>query len=208
MRIYLADLSNYDVLLFAFLILAVFTLLVGIFFISGWVRKANVGVSPYTGMPLRRCSELPYASAKKILQFLYERKEYDNRIIDLQKAAFCRDTGRIFPNCVSWFDTIKVDWSFLRKRFPGNYVSWGSLGTDQQTMISDAHDSLEGFQTQRSSPKPAPREVDAEYVFAKPGPLYVDMDQKILLGWQCVPETDFEVLIIQRPKKKDEYRFE
>ena len=65
--------------------------------------------------------------------------EYDNSIFDFGKAAFCRETGRIFPNVVTWYGTIKVDWTFLNKRYPGNYVSWGSLSEYQQEMIRSAH---------------------------------------------------------------------
>lgn len=153
-------------------------------------------------MPLRNASDLPYESARKILQFLYDKHEYDNRIFDIKKAAFCRETGRIFPNSVTWLNTINVDWTFLKKRYPGNYVSWGSLTASQQEAIKNAHKSIEAYQTLHSSSKTAPSEIEAEYAFAKPGPLYVDIETKTLLGWQCVPDSQFEVLILQKPKKK------
>ena len=34
----------------------------------------------------------------------------------------------------------------------------------------------------------------------RPGPLYVDIETKVLLGWKVVPGTDLEVLIVQKPK--------
>jgi hypothetical protein len=94
-----------------------------------------------------------------------------------------------------------VDWTFLQKRYPGHWVSWGSLSKEQQEAIRDVHESLGKFQTQESSPTPAPRAVEPEYAYTKPGPLYVDLETKILLGWQVVPGTDFEVLIVQKPIK-------
>lgn len=201
MKCSLALMSQTDVTVAASLILLAFLGVFALFFVTAWVNRNSVGKSPYTGMPLRRGSELPYESARKILQFLFEKQEYDNRIFEIYKAAVCRETGRVFPHCVSFFDTVKVDWTFLQKRFPGHYVSWGSLTDQQQAFIRSSHESMEGFQTAFSSPRPSPRDVTAQYVYLKPGPLYVDINSKVLLGWQCVPDSDFEVLIVQRPKQ-------
>jgi len=150
---------------------------------------------------LRRASELSFDSAVRVLRYLYNYSQYDNRIFSLQKAAFCRQTGRIFPNAINWFGKIEVDWTFLQKRHSGVYVSWGSLTEEQQEIIRGAHDSLEGFQTENSSPHPSPNKIEAKYAFASPGPLYVDLQTSILIGWKCVPYTDLEVLIVQKPTK-------
>lgn len=190
-----------DIIIFGVVLLGLFLAVIAIFFISAWVRRKSVAMSPYSGLPLRRGRELPYDSAKKILQFLYEQHQYDNKMFDLHRAAICRETGRIFPYGVSRLDTIHVDWTFLKKRYPGNYVSWGSLTDVQQQVIRSAHDSLEGFQTDKSSSHPAPSAVEPEFAFSKPGPLYVDINTKVLLGWQCVPGTNFEVLIVQKPQQ-------
>lgn len=189
-----------DVIFFSIILLGVFVAFFIAFLVSTWIRRNAEGSSPYTGLPLRRAQTLPYESAKKILQFLYERQDYDNRMLDLKSAAICRETGRIFPNCVSWLDTITVDWTFLKKRYPGDYVSWGSLTDAQQHRIRMAHYSLDGFQTDRSSSQSAPSAVEKEYIYLKPGPLYVDINTQILIGWQCIPDSDFEVLIVQKPK--------
>jgi hypothetical protein len=189
-----------DIILFSLVLLGVFVAIFIAFLVSAWIRRNAEGISPYTGLPLRRAQDLPYESAKKILQFLYEKQDYDNRMFDLKTAAICRETGRIFPNCISWLDTIHVDWTFLTKRFPGSYVSWGSLTDAQQHRIQREHYSLEGFQTDRSSPQSAPSAIEKEYIYLKPGPLYVDINSHVLLGWQCVPNSEFEVLIVQRPK--------
>jgi len=168
----------------------------------GWWKSLRPhSVSPYTGIPLRRAADISYYSTERIFRYLYYFKEYDNRIFNLNKAALCRETGRIFQDCVTWYNTISVDWSFLQKRHPGYYVSWGSLNDDQKEAIRNSHDSLEGFQTGFSSPTPAPRAVEPEYAFAKPGPLYVDIETKTLLGWKVVPDTELEVLIVQKPTK-------
>lgn len=187
------------VLILSFGILLAFILVCLAFWFGWWVSQRSHSVSPYTGVPLRRALDLSYYSAERVLRYMYDLHQYDNRVFKLSRAAFCRETGRIFTNCITWMDTIRVDWTFLQKRYPGHYVSWGSLSSEQQRAIREAHDSLEDFQTEISSPSPAPRAIEPEYVFTKPGPLYVDIETKVLLGWKEVPGTDLEVLIVQKP---------
>lgn len=194
-------LTSYDVVWFSFAVLCGFFVVVLSFFAHFWITKRQVTLSPYTKKPLRLGSTIPYQTAEKVLRYLFFLREYDNRMFDVRKAAFCRDTGRLFPSAVSYFDTIFVDWSFLEKRYPGSYVSWGSLSKDQQEMIRMAHESLDGYQTEFSSRKSSPREIELEFALKVPGPLYVDLETKVLLGWKIVPDTDLEVLIVQKPKK-------
>jgi hypothetical protein len=193
--------NSTDVIWFGSAILLVFLLLFAVFCFGWWLRRRSPCVSPYSGMPLRRGGDLSYSSVETILRYLYQLHQYDNRIFDMHRAAVCRETGRIFPNAITWYDSIKVDWSFLFKRYPGNFVSWGSLSSEEQQDIRSFHDSLEGFQTKLSSPKPSPRSIEQQYAFAKPGPLYVDVNSKVLLGWKCIPDTEFEVLIVQKPRR-------
>jgi hypothetical protein len=188
-------------IILAAIILGSFTLLIVLFWFGWRLTQRSYSVSPYTGVPLRRTAEISYYSAERVLRFLYDLQQYDNRIFKLNCAAFCRETGRIFQDCVTWYDTIKIDWTFLQKRYPGHYVSWGSVSKEFQEIIRESHVSLEGFQTDRSSPTPSPRAIEPEYAYTKPGPLYVDPTTKILLGWKIVPGTDLEVLIVQKPIK-------
>lgn len=188
--------------LLSFAILGVFALLMGILFFSRWMSRHDSCPSPYTGTPLRRASTLSYSAMVKVLRYLNGFHQYDNRIFLFRKASFCRETERIFPNSITWYDAIRLDWNFLNERYPGNWVSWGSLADDQKAEIYYLHDSLEGFQVQYSSKKPSPRQVEPEYAYMKPGPLYVDLDTKILMGWKLVPDSDLEVLIVQKPKPK------
>ncbi len=187
------------VVLLSLAILATFVFLLFAFWFGWWFSQKSWGLSPYTGLPLRRATDLSYYSAEKVLHFMNDFHQYDNSPFKLSRAAFCRETGRIFSNCINWLDIIRLDWNFLQKRYPGNYVSWGSLNQDQQQAIRDAHETLEGFQTEVSSPTPSPRAIETQYVYTKPGPLYVDIQTKILLGWKVVSDTDLEVLIVQKP---------
>jgi hypothetical protein len=203
---YIAEVSSFEVMLFGFAVLGIFFLLFAAFWIGWRLSHRAPPMSLYSGTPMRRCSDLSYYNAEKVLRYIYDLQDYENRIFELRKSSFCRETGRIFTNSVTWFDTISVDWDFIQKRYPGNYVSWGSLTEEQQLAIRDMHESLEGFQTEHSSKEALPRAVEPQFALMKPGPLYVDIDTHVLVGWKCVPSTNMEVLIVKRPKPKPEYR--
>jgi len=203
---YLAVITRYDVIYFGSIILVVFLLLFAIFCFGVWLTRRPDSVSPYTKKPLRRARDLNWAASEKVLRYLYEMHDYDNKIFDIKKASVCRETGRIFPDSLTWFDRIELDWTFLEKRFPGDYVSWGSLIPEQQKAILVMHGSLKGFQTENSCPNPSPRDIEPEYIGLKPGPLYVDVSTNIVLGWKCIPETSLEVMVVQKPKKDYDFR--
>jgi len=190
-----------DVVYFSALIFFVFAALLAYFVLNLIKDRSQKGLCPYTGKPLRRGEDLPVSSRERVLKYLFDMHDYHNRLIDFKKAAFCRETGRIFSDAIISFGRISVDWSFLQKRFPGNFVSWGSLSLESKTALMEKHGSLKAFQTEFSSSRPSPKDVEEEYANEKPGPLYVDPDTGVLLGWQEVPETNLEVLIVQKPKQ-------
>lgn len=189
-----------------FFLLTLATLFIFIFlFFMMWLTAKNASktkiLSPYSGFPMRRAQDISNDTKALVYRYLESYHEFDNQPINYQNALFCRETGRIFPECRSWFGWDKVDWTFLQKRYPGNYLSWGSLPPDHQRELREAHGSISGYQTEKSSTQPSPRAVEPAYAFLKPGPLYVDVQTKILLGWKEVPGTDLEVLIVQKPIK-------
>ena len=195
----LGQIEYLDVPLIGVYILLFCIATISVFAFSIWLNRKPDSLCPDTSLPLRRGYELPYESRVKVLSFLYSMFEYDNRIFAFKKAAYCRQTGRIYQNAITWYGKISIDWTFLQKRHPGRYVSWGSLTSEQQEMIRLSHDSIDKFQTDISSPNPSPSMLDPEYAYTKPGPLYVDIQTNTLLGWQCVPDTELEVLIVQKP---------
>lgn len=195
----LAVVSDTDIALFSLLTVLVVAALLGLFVFNMWKQKRPPSLSPYSRLPLQSASGLPYDVAEKVLRYMYNMHQYDNRIFELRRAAICRETGRIFINALNWYNAIEVDWTFLQKRYPGQYVSWGSLTEEQQAVIIAMHEPLDGFQTSFSSPYPQPRFIEAKYALSKPGPLYVDIQTKVLLGWKIVPGTEVEVLIVQKP---------
>lgn len=188
-----------DIALVALLLVLIVAALCFAIFLGWWLSKQRDSLCPYTGAPLKRGEYLSFYAKEQILRFLYEHHSFENRMFKLNKSALCRDTGRIFPDAMTWYDTLYVDWNFLQKRYPGNYVSWGSLSKDQQDAVKRAHGSLAGFQTNFSSPSSSPKDIAPDFVFMKPGPLYVDLGTMIVLGWKLVPGTDFEIMIVQKP---------
>lgn len=188
-----------DLALFSFILVLVLFGLLFYFFIMFWKTAVRKDVSPYVGTPLRHANEIPYNTKDKVLKFLKDFNNFENRPFDFDRAALCRDTGRVFSSVVTFTGAIKIDWSFIAKRYPGNYVSWGSLSKELQEDIRKSHETLQGFQTDFSSKNPSPRLVDESFAYAKPGPLYVDPVTKVLIGWMEVPDTSLEVLIVQKP---------
>lgn len=197
-----AAVDSIDIALFGIFLLVTVIVLFALCVYGVWLSSQPDSLSPYSRLPMRRGSDLSYFAAEKTLRFLYNTHQYDNRIFSLKRSAVCRETGRIFPNAITWYDKIVLDWTFLQKRYPGVYVSWGSLTEDQKEIVRAAHDTLEGFQVEFSSPNPSPKMIEAKYALAKPGPLYVDLETRVLLGWKMVPYTDLEVLIVQKPKHR------
>ena len=120
----LAAVDSMDVALFSIFILLVVLVLFGLCIYGIWLSRRPSSLSPYSRLPLRRGSDLSYYASEKVLRFLYNTHQYDNRIFLLKRSAVCRETGRIFSNAVTWYDKIVVDWSFLQKRYPGSFVSW------------------------------------------------------------------------------------
>jgi hypothetical protein len=157
--------------------------------------------SPYTGLPLRPAEGLPFNAKKKVYEFLEALNSYDNRPFRFKKAAFCRETGRIFPDCVNWRGKMKLDWSFLQKRCKGQWISWGSLSEELKRRVKERHSTMEGFQTEESSSQPSPRSVEPYFCYLRPGPLYVDLNKMTLMGWKSISGTEIELLIVQNPDR-------
>lgn len=196
----LGVISQGEIFLYSGIILIAFIGLFAFAIISYKIQRKPV-LSPYTHNPLRRGEDIPLSTVEKVMRFLYyDVHNYDNRIFRMRRSMICRQTGRVFQECVNSFGIAKVDWSFINKRYPGEYVSWGSLTQMQKDAIIECHESLEGFQTEQSSLLMDPQSVEPKYAFIKPGPLYVDIKKKVLVGWKIVPDTELEVLIVQKPK--------
>lgn len=195
----MVELETQAYLIFALVVGGLIAILI-LFLFLGWKREVVHGNrSPYSNSIMQFGMDIARSLQKQVNEFLDEFPEEDNPQIDFTKAALCPVTGRIFTNCVVRSGKIVLDWTFLEKRLKGNFISWGALPETEQVEIRLLHPTMEGFQTEQSSTLAKPERVEREYALLAPGPLYVDRNTKIVMGWKRVPGTTFEVLIVQRP---------
>ncbi len=188
-----------DAFIVSFFLISIFLILALMLWL-GWVTEERRGdVSPYAKVKMRLGIDVARSIQEYINGFLADELKPDNPAIDFTQAAICNETGRIFTNCVNNKGYITLDWSFIQKRLPGTYVSWGALSENEKAIVKLLHGSLDGFQTEQSCPKIRPQDIDREYALLSPGPLYIDRRTKILIGWKKIPGTYFEALIVQRP---------
>jgi hypothetical protein len=167
--------------------------------IGWWVSTKRGSPCPYTRKPMKLGVDVAASVLLFVEEFLRSHPQPENAPFDFRFAAISPETGRIFPDCVKKMEIVRLDWSFIQKRYPGKYVSWGSLSEMEQGHVRLCHESLAGFQTEKSCPNPVPQDITSEFALLRPGPLYVDRATKVLLGWKEVHGTDFEVLIVQKP---------
>lgn len=185
-----------------FLLMMIAIVVIGLIFVGGWWFFNRRGSkSPYGRGGMVRGTAISYEAVERVHDYLSSLTPSDNPIFSLEKAAICKRTGRIFPDAVNRFDVVVVGWDFLKKRHPGNWVSWGSLTSAERKRVRESHHTLSGFQVEESSGRAVPSQVEVQYMLLKPGPLYVDVKSKVIMGWKVVPETELEVLVVQSPTK-------
>jgi hypothetical protein len=179
----------------------VFLVMFGLLWLGRFVTVKRGSLSPYSKQPMLLGSDIAFSAVRAVQDFMRSKKQKSvNPAFAMHEAAICRTTGRIFPDAINFLGVAQIDHRFLEKRHPGRWVSWGSLTEEEKAAVASNHPSLEGFQLSLSSLKRQPKEIEPIYSLAKPGPLYVDLATKTLLGWQCVPDTSLEVLIVQLPE--------
>ena len=184
----------------AFFLLFIFFLL-ALLVLFNWKREGIRGnVCPYCRKPMRLGIDVAFSMRSYVNAFLEEQPQLDNPQIDFSKAAYCSETGRIFTECVSTLERISLSWDFIQRKCSGKYISWGALSEDEKSIYKILHGSIEGFQTEESSHLLRPECVEPLFSTISPGPLYIDRETKILVGWKKVPGTYFEVLVVQHPQ--------
>src|ERR1700730_16446199 len=105
----------------------VLLVLCGLLWLGWWVTQTRGSLSPYSKKPMMLGVDLAVSIARQVEEFLKSLPQPENAPFDCTKAAICRETGRIFPNAVMRGELIRIGWDFLNKRFPGHWISWGSL---------------------------------------------------------------------------------
>ncbi|MCB1119294.1 MAG: hypothetical protein KDK65_04980 [Chlamydiia bacterium] len=191
-----------EIFLFSLLLVLVIGGLIWAFYLGLRALVPANGPCPYSKRQLMGGRQLPFRSNILIRGYLMGLREFHNRPFNVDQAAVCRETGRVFPNARDWLGRYHVEWDFIAKRYPGSYVSWGSLTKEKQEEIRKLHGSLEGFETDFSCPNPLPRDITPTYAHHYHGPLYVDLNSFVLVGWKEVPDLDLEVLIVQKPTQE------
>jgi len=182
------------------ILIALVFLLVCIFWIT-WKREGIRGDRcPYCKRSLRLGGDVAVSLAGIVNAFLQEESQEENPPIEFPLASYCPETGRIYPKSVSEKERIQLSWDFIKRRWPGTFISWGALSEEEKGVVRLLHGSLDGFQTEYSSTLPNPESVGGEFSSLSPGPLYIDRETKTLLGWKKVPGTYFEVLVVQQPQ--------
>lgn len=196
------QLGSSAILLFVLVFLLCLGVVAGLVWAGWWWSHRRGCLCPYSQKPLRRGQDLAFSATTKVLEYINAFEAVENPVFDIRFAAVCPETGRIFPDCINIFGGIQVDWGFIRRRYPGEWVSWGSLSKSQQDYLQYRHEgNLLNFQTADSCPNPRPQDVDEYHALLKPGPLYVDVQEGIVMGWQMVPGTHLEVLVVQKPTR-------
>lgn len=197
----LEGIASTTILTMIVVVLFLATVMGGLLWIGWWSANRRGTVSPYSGEPMAKGEDLAFSAIQSVEDYLMTVPQPGvNPKIDFMRSAICRRTGRIFPESITRFGTIKLNWSFLNRRHPGTWVSWGSLSESEQALIRSRHLSLDGYQIETSCSLPRPEAVDAYHGLGKPGPLYVDLGTLTLMGWKCVPGTSLEVLIVSLPE--------
>ena len=145
------------------------------------------GKSPYGNFSsLRKVEDLQFEQFS-LAELYLQKLGPKQRKWNLEKALVCEQTGRIFPSIAKKWIRFSVSKTFLSNLYPGKWVIWENLGERQKEHVMKTHQSLKGYNLSYQNP------------FAKPGPLYVDLNSGSLLGWKCVQETDLEVIVFQAP---------
>jgi hypothetical protein len=193
------SLGQNAIFLLIFSVLLMFGVFSFMLWFGWWVSIKKGSPCPYTGKPMKLGVDIAASVQQYVEAFMLSHEQPENKPFDFRFAAISEETGRIFPDCVKKAEIVSLDWSFIQKRHRGKFVSWGSLSEIEQGHIKLLHESLVGFQTEKSCLNPVPKDVTAEFSLLKPGPLYVDRETKVLLGWKEVHGTEFEVLIVQKP---------
>jgi hypothetical protein len=195
-----ASIGQSSLLLLALGFLLAGALLLLLWWTGYWLSNKSTQSSPYGQGSLRRADELSFSASMHLQNFLNGLEDDCEALIDVSRSAICARTGRIFPDVINRWGELSLDWRFLRRCYDKPLVSWGSLSSDAQQHLRARHRSLEGFQTELSSQRARPQDVEYELAVLKPGPLYVDPKTAVVVGWKMVPCTDLEVLVRQKPR--------
>lgn len=178
---------------------------IGIYFLFIIILQNNLlsnkGKSPFSGLPLRKGGELSFFAEKKLHEFYMSLPRHFNQTPKLDKSTICTSTGRIFPNSISKFGATSNPKDIFLNYPKGDYILWQELSDPLKKTIIENHDSIKGFQINQLPKYTKEQPLNHKFAHIKPGPLFVDLKTKALLGWKEIPETNLETLVYQPPTK-------
>jgi hypothetical protein len=166
---------------FIFVILMfLFTGGIGLFFWIGWWRTNRVGGKSFsmTGGELAPGDLIAFHSVQRVHDFMLSKPQPENTPFKPKDAAVCRETGRVFPNARDGFGVIRVKSSYPNRRWKGSWVLWKELSRAERSRVEGKHGDLSAYESEG---------------------LYADPFDALIMGWQKVPGTELQVLIVEKP---------
>ena len=185
----MGDEGQWVVMLAAVIFLSRSFCLIALFWFGWRMTQRSHSVSPYTGIPLRRTTEISYYSAERILKYLYDLHQYDNRIFKSNRLLFAGKRGGFFKIASPGMMSSASIGISCRNGIPAT-MSPGEAYQETQDAIREAHASIWMDFRQRNPPPLLSAHDRTGICLYKTGPLYVDPETKVLLGWKKSPEPN------------------
>lgn len=173
------------------------------FWYVGWrlLWQGRKTKSPFSHYEyLMPAEQLHFTAMQYVHQFL-QNHPYSQMKVDLTSTLVCRKTGRIFSCDTKCRRTMKSAECYLMQHYSGVLVPWSTLNQEQKQNFVARHSCLKHFQLHPSGANTAFSYSDWTSADMKPGPLFVDLEAGVAVGWQCIPHTNLEIIIVQPPSK-------
>jgi hypothetical protein len=173
-----------------------------LFFGGGWwIFFKKRAKSPFSNTFLEPCEKvLSFAAIEKVFRFLNRIHDEYNERFDLKRATICLKTGRIFPNTINRFGIIKIPENYIIHYAKTPLILYASLDKKIKGFLYEKDKVLQGYQTYTNLDS-SKLEIEKSVELMKPGPLYLDPKTGFFLGWQIVPGTSLELLVVKVIKK-------
>ncbi len=157
-------------------------LLLAVFGLGWYVTNRQGARSPFSGKPMIRGHDLTFEAVARLRTHLGKAPQPENPDFQWTHSVVCRETGRVFTDVVNRWGVARVSSNYLKRRYPGTYTPWTALQPSERQAVLARHPQGIGAY-----------ELDG---------LYVDLTTKTLLGWQRVPETGLQILIVNKPEPR------
>ncbi len=134
--------------------------------------------SPFSGKAMRHGKEFSFEAVSKVLAFLEAENDKDNLPFDLEKAAICEETGRIFPDALNAFEVVKLKKPYTKHFYKAKMEALENLSEKEQM---DLRENCDNFS-----------------FFSKNSSIFVDREKGNILAWKKIPETALELMLVKK----------